>query len=99
MKKSTWVIIGLSLCVVALSTALGVVLTQKKAETSPPFDKPWEKSFSLAITLPSPFVTKLYHYNPPESGILEEYSSPIFPGKVAFSKDWINTKINLPKLR
>ena len=34
MKKTTWVIIGLSVCVVALSIALVVVLTQKKTETT-----------------------------------------------------------------
>ena len=33
MKKTTWVIIGLSLTVLILATALGVVLLQKKAET------------------------------------------------------------------
>jgi hypothetical protein len=33
MKKTTWVIIGLSVCVVALSIALVVVITQKKRET------------------------------------------------------------------
>ncbi len=33
MKKTTWVIIGLSICVVALSTALGVVLLQQKTDT------------------------------------------------------------------
>ena len=34
MKKTTWVIIGLSLCVVVLSAALGIVLLQQKTETS-----------------------------------------------------------------
>ena len=34
MKKTTWVIIGLSLCVVVLASALGIVLLQKKTETS-----------------------------------------------------------------
>ncbi len=33
MKKTTWVIIGLSICVVILSTALGVVLLQQKTDT------------------------------------------------------------------
>ena len=33
MKKTTWAIIGLSVCVVALSIALVVVITQKKTET------------------------------------------------------------------
>lgn len=58
MKKTTWVIIGLSLCVVVLATALGVVLLQTKTETiivreSDPyissvlFSKPWQK-FTLA---------------------------------------------------
>ena len=32
MKKTTWVIIGLSVCVVVLATALGIVLTQKQTE-------------------------------------------------------------------
>lgn len=32
MKKTTWVIIGLSVCVVVLATALGIVLVQNKAE-------------------------------------------------------------------
>ncbi len=60
MKKTTWVIIGLSVCVVALSIALVVVITQKKIE--PAFStelydfshmkivpKPWlERSFSIS---------------------------------------------------
>ncbi len=33
MKKTTWAIIGLSICVVVLAAALGVVLLQNKAET------------------------------------------------------------------
>ena len=33
MKKTTWVIIGLSVLVVALSIALVLVITQKKTET------------------------------------------------------------------
>jgi len=33
MKKTTWVIIGLSICVVVLATALGVILFQNKTET------------------------------------------------------------------
>jgi len=33
MKKTTLVIIGLSICVVILATALGIILTQKKADT------------------------------------------------------------------
>jgi len=32
MKKTTWIIIGLSVCVVVLATALGIVLLQNKAE-------------------------------------------------------------------
>ena len=64
MKKTTWVIIGLSLCVVVLSTALGIVLLQKKTETiivrepdaytsSYSDIKPWQ--FSL-----SPFRSNIY---------------------------------------
>ena len=64
MKKTTWVIIGLSICVVVLSTALGVVLLQKKTETSIVREpdtytssylniKPWQ--FSL-----SPFRSNIY---------------------------------------
>lgn len=34
MKKTTWAIIGLSLTVLILATALGVVLFQKRTETS-----------------------------------------------------------------
>ncbi|MFC2167079.1 hypothetical protein ACFLQZ_03860 [Acidobacteriota bacterium] len=33
MKRTTWVIISLSLCVVVLASALGIVLLQKKTET------------------------------------------------------------------
>jgi len=58
VKKTTWVIIGLSLCVVVLASALGIVLLQKKTETiiirEPDaytsrysIIKPWE-NFSLA---------------------------------------------------
>ena len=58
MKKTTWVIIGLSICVVVLSTVLGVVLLQKKTETiivrefnpdtsNALFNKPWPE-FTLA---------------------------------------------------
>jgi len=33
MKKTTWAIIGLSICVVVLASALGIVLLQNKTET------------------------------------------------------------------
>ncbi len=58
MKRTTWVIISLSICVVVLSTALGIVLLQQKTETiivreanpytsSVLFSKPWQQ-FTLA---------------------------------------------------
>jgi hypothetical protein len=69
MKKTTWAIIGLSFCVVALSIALVIVITQKKTE--PTFSaelydfshmkivpKPWlERSFSI-----SPINAKMTGY-------------------------------------
>ena len=57
MKKTTWAIIGLSVCVVVLASALGVVLLQKKTETiilsEPdtytisfrPFKNPWQNFY------------------------------------------------------
>ncbi|MCJ7579213.1 MAG: hypothetical protein MUP98_01615 [Candidatus Aminicenantes bacterium] len=59
MKKTTWAIIGLSICVVVLSTALGIVLLQQKTDTiivrgpdlltsSKIFKVPWQETFSLA---------------------------------------------------
>ena len=57
MKKTTLVIIGLSLCVVVLSTALGIVLLQNKTDTiivsePDPYTssiKPWQFSLSPRI--------------------------------------------------
>ena len=73
MKKTTWVIIGLSVCVVVLATALGIVLMQKEAETitvnEPDFYKRFEifsepllerRSFRIA----GPYQTKSYYYTP-----------------------------------
>lgn len=72
MKKTTWVIIGLSFCVVALSIALAVVITMKKTE--PAFStelydfsnvrfapKPWLPGYSFSIK--SNYTkTKSYYY-------------------------------------
>ena len=44
MKKTTLVIIGLSICFVILATALGIVLTQKKTETFARIDKDFYNS-------------------------------------------------------
>jgi hypothetical protein len=73
MKKSTWVIIGLSVCVAVLATALGIVLIQKEAETitvnEPDFYKRIEifsepllerRSFRIA----GPYKTKSGYYTP-----------------------------------
>ena len=72
MKKTTWAIIGLSICVVALSIALVIVITQKKTETivtTEPdhfrtikaFTEPWQPSrpFSIASDYTK---TKIYYY-------------------------------------
>lgn len=89
MKKTTWVIIGLSLCVVVLSTALGIVLLQNKTETiivsePDPYTssiKPWQ--FSL-----SPRIYKRYYWGesyrksePVQIGPTR-YIIPGVPGKV-----------------
>lgn len=91
MKKTTWVIIGLSLCVVVLSSALGIVLIQDKPETiivreSNPYISsimPWEK-FSL-----SPRIFKRYYYGgdymksePLRIGANRYIIVPGVPGKV-----------------
>ena len=61
MKKTTWVIIGLSVCVVVLAAALVVVLTQRQAETvitKEPVILLESRSFNIA----GPFKTKSYYY-------------------------------------
>jgi hypothetical protein len=69
-------IIGLSLCVVILATALGVVLTQKKTETiivrKPDlyksikiFSGSWQKSYSFRIAPPGYDNSKSYYYLAP----------------------------------
>ncbi len=73
MKKTTWVTIGLSFCVVVLAAVLGIVLMQKEAETitvnEPDFYKRFEifsepllerRSFRIA----GPYKTKSYYYTP-----------------------------------
>ena len=73
MKKTTWVIIGLSVCVAVLATALGVVLIQKETETitvNEPelykrieiFSEPLLESRSFRIA--GPFKTQSYYYTP-----------------------------------
>ena len=60
MKKTTWAIIGLSFCVVALSIALVVVITQKKTEPIIAAE-PWQPSRSFSIR--SDYTkTKSYYY-------------------------------------
>ena len=98
MKKTTWVIIGLSICVVVLSTALGVVLLQKKTETiivrePDPYTssiKPWQ--FGL-----SPFRSNIYarYFNaeaytksePEQIGATRYIIVPGVPGKVVGLKN------------
>ena len=72
MKKTSWAIIGLSVCVVVLSIALAVVITQKKTETTISTElydfspmkftpKPWLPSSSFSIR--SDYTkTKSYYY-------------------------------------
>lgn len=50
MKKTTWVIIGLSICVVVLATALGIVLTHKKADTTVRIDQDFYDSIYKIFT-------------------------------------------------
>ena len=90
MKKTTWAIIGLSFCVVALSIALVVVITQKKTEiiiaTEPDhfrtikiFSEPWQQSYSFSIG--SDYTkTKSYYYG--YYGVL--HSTPELDRKVDF---------------
>ena len=71
MKKTTWIIIGLSVCVVVLAAALGVVLSQKKTETifvrEPDpytshfmFSKPWQEFYlSRLPKLQLNYVTRI----------------------------------------
>ena len=72
MKKTTWVIIGLSVLVVALSIALVIVITQKKTETivtTELYDFPhrsfapksWQPSSSFSLRLDYT-KTKSYYY-------------------------------------
>ena len=51
MKKTTWVIIGLSLCVVVLAAVVGILLFQKKTET-------------IIIKEPDPYTSSLNSYRP-----------------------------------
>ena len=96
MKKTTWVIIGLSLCVVVLSTALGIVLLQNKAETiivSAPDPyispiKPWQFSISPRLSF-TPRIFRRFHYvgdyvksEPVQRGAYRIFIVPGVPGKV-----------------
>lgn len=95
MKKTTWVIIGLSVCVVVLATALGVVLTQKRTETiivREPYISLYKPiDFRIA---PSGFdFVKRYYYTPPvtvpELGKKVNFLGekiPGFPGNVMLVK-------------
>ncbi len=94
MKKTTWVIIGLSLCVVVLSIALGVVLSQNKPETfawrdsdfynsiREIFSEPGQKRWVGGITQVDSDVVILYHYQPAESGTFEENISQNLSPKI-----------------
>lgn len=96
MKKTTWVIIGLSICVVVLSTVLGVVLLQKKTETiivseSGPYTssiKPWQ--FSL-----SPFRSNIYapYFN--AEAYIKSHPEKVYiiPGKRKGLKVYPNVKV------
>jgi hypothetical protein len=59
MKKTTWVIIGLSVCVVALAAALVVVLTQPQPDPVKPTETLLKsRSFSLS----GPIYTKSAYF-------------------------------------
>ena len=101
MKKTTWVIIGLSVCVAVLASALGIVLTQQQTETimakEPDLYKPMD--FRIA---PSFETIQIYYYSSysvsdyfvpsytvPEPGKKVDFLGekiPGFPGKVMFLK-------------
>ncbi len=67
MKKTTWAIIGLSICVVVLATALGVVLFQQKTETiivrEPDFDSSSKISSELQQIIESFYISPLHYDN------------------------------------
>lgn len=73
MKKTTWVIISLSICVVVLATALGIVLMQKEAETITVNEPDFYKRFEIfsepllerhSFRIAGPYQTKSYYYTP-----------------------------------
>ena len=82
MKKTTWIILGLSVCVLVLGAALGVVLSQKKTEiiyvnepdpytSSFIYVKPWQR-FSIR---PFPRYSILYYNQLPlEKGTVVYYN-------------------------
>jgi hypothetical protein len=97
MKKTTWVIIGLSVCVVILATALVVVLTQRQAEAIMEIEPLLQnRSFSISRTA----YTKSAYYAPyyadfkypasfQETGKKVDFLGekiPGYPGKVMFLK-------------
>lgn len=95
MKKTTWVIIGLSVCVVVLAAALGVVLTQKKTEIIIVKEPGLTlyKPVDFRIAPPGFDYAKRYYtiapYTVPEVGTKIDFlgeKSPGFPGKVMFLK-------------
>ena len=51
MKRTTWVIIGLSLCIVVLAAMVGILLFQKMTET-------------IIIKEPDPYTSSLNSYRP-----------------------------------
>lgn len=67
MKKTTWVIIGLSLCVVVLATALGVILLQNKTEplivSEPEDDSLSKRSNELQQIIESFYISPLHFDN------------------------------------
>lgn len=93
MKKTTWIIIVLSVCVVILATSLGIVLIQQQTETLIVKELDLYKPMDFRIS-PAGFenTTRYYYfasYTVSETGKKVDFLGekiPGFPGKVMFLK-------------
>ncbi len=67
MKKTTWAIIGLSICFMVLATILGIVLLQQKTDTlivrEPDHDSSSEISSELQQIIESFYISPLHSDN------------------------------------
>ena len=87
MKKTTWAIIGLSVCVVALSIALVIVITQKKTETAFSTDL---YDFSNMKIIPKPWLSGSFSISSNNAKITSYYNEVFYKTPGLDKKVWRN---------